>query len=218
MHSGKAWRRESRIAGDDGSSDNTQQEAQRQRDQSISKLTQKHALTREYKGPSHARDVDSKIACGKYTVLLDADGWHESCHLGRTTMSLEQHPNCSLVTANYFLVNGAGNRELEILPREILGRPGSGVIDDFFDIPKRDQTFPITCGAVFRRELALQFGAFDPPEAALPPAPYAAVQTLGKALKGQCRIVNGAILRKTTGSPSNARRLPWGTRISPECP
>jgi hypothetical protein len=46
-------------------------------------------------------------------------------------------------------------------PLEVRGRPGDGVIDDFFDFPKHNRTFPITCGAVFRRHLVSEFGAFD---------------------------------------------------------
>jgi glycosyltransferase involved in cell wall biosynthesis len=147
---------------DDGSTDNTQREVQTFRDPRISLLADENrAPNQGNKGPSHARNVGIRAARGKYIALLDADDWFESNHLELTTIFLQQHPDCSLVTTNYFFVNSDGKREVGMRLLEVLGRPGDGIIDDFFDFPKYNRTFPITCGAVFRRELVPQLGAFD---------------------------------------------------------
>ena len=101
------------IVVDDGSSDNTQHEVKKFRDPRISLLTDENsAQSHKNKGPSHARNVGIAAARGKYIALLDADDWYESCHLELTTTFLEQHPDCSLVTTNYFFVKADGEREL----------------------------------------------------------------------------------------------------------
>jgi glycosyltransferase involved in cell wall biosynthesis len=150
------------IVVDDGSKDNTQREVRTYRDPRISMLTREDiTLVLGNKGPSHARNLGINAARGKYIALLDADDWYERNHLELATSFLEEHPECSLVTTNYFFAKGDGEREVGMRPHEVLGRAGNGVIDDFFDFPKHNRTFPITCGAVFRRELVPQLGAFD---------------------------------------------------------
>jgi len=150
------------IVVDDGSRDNTRREVQGYRDPRISMLTRADtAPTLGNKGPSHARNLGINAARGEYIALLDADDWYERNHLELATRFLQEHPECSLVATNYFFVRDDGKRELGMRPGEVLGRAGSGVIDDFFDFPKHNRTFPITCGAVFRRGLIPQLGGFD---------------------------------------------------------
>jgi glycosyltransferase involved in cell wall biosynthesis len=151
------------IVVDDGSNDNTVAVVQGYGDPRIRVLTQETqiALREGFKGPSRTRNVGFRAARGRYIALLDADDWFEKRHLLLTTEFLEQHPECSLVTTNYHFVKSDGTRELGMAPGEVLGRPGDGVIDDFFDFPKGNRTFPITCGVVIRRRLLSDFGPFD---------------------------------------------------------
>lgn len=151
------------IVVDDGSNDNTLAAVHGFGDPRIRVFTRDNeiALRHGVKGPSRTRNVGFSAARGRYIALLDADDWFEERHLLLTTEFLEQHPECSLVTTNYHFVKSDGTRELGMAPCEVLGRPGDGVIDDFFDFPKRNRTFPITCGVVIRRRLLPEFGPFD---------------------------------------------------------
>lgn len=151
------------IVVDDGSNDNTVAVVQGVGDPRIRVLTRdsESALREGIKGPSRTRNVGFSAARGRYIALLDADDWFEKRHLQLTTEFLERHSECSLVTTNYHFVESDGTRELGMAPCEVLGRPGDGVIDDFFDFPKRNRTFPITCGVVIRRRFLSEFGPFD---------------------------------------------------------
>lgn len=112
-------------------------------------------------GPNHARNVGLSLARGNYIALLDADDWYEPRHLELTTTFLQAHTDCSLVCTNYSFATSDGARTPGLYPGEILGRQGDGVIPDFFAIPRRNRSFPITCCVVFRSDLIAQYGSFD---------------------------------------------------------
>lgn len=143
------------IVVNDGSTDGTAAVVRTFRDSRVRMVCQDNG------GAALARNTAMRHARGRYVALLDADDWYEPRHLERTTGFLDQHPTCSLVGTNYYFINYRGERILGCRPREILGKDGDGVIPDYFRAAMRNRCYPITCCAVFRRELIPQLGEFD---------------------------------------------------------
>ncbi|MHC4481197.1 MAG: glycosyltransferase family 2 protein, partial [Planctomycetota bacterium] len=94
-------------------------------------------------------------------ALLDCDDWYAPHHLERTTAFLQSHPECGVLGTNYYLINARGERILGCKPNQILGRPGDGVIPDYFRASMRNRCFPVVCGTVLRRDLVRSLGGFD---------------------------------------------------------
>ena len=113
-------------------------------------------------GAGHARNTGFAHARGRYVALLDADDWYEPQHLERSAGFLDDQPRCSLVGTNYLFIDYKGETTLGCKPGEILGRPGDGLIPDYFRATMRNRCYPITCCALFRRELIPELGGFDP--------------------------------------------------------
>jgi len=143
------------IVVNDGSTDGTEAVVGRCCDRRLQLVNQEH------KGAAAARNRGIARARAKYVALLDADDWYEPRHLERTTDFLEREAACALVGTNFFFVDSNGHRTLGCKPNEILGRPGDGVIPDYFRAAMRNRCFPITDCAVFRRDKVAELGGFD---------------------------------------------------------
>ena len=143
------------IVINDGSTDGTEDVVRGFDDPRIRVISQKNG------GAAHARNVGIRNASGRYIALLDADDWYERRHLERTVAFLDEHPECSLVGTNYHFVNYKGQTTVGCKPKEIRGQPGDGPIPDYFRATMRNRCYPITCCAVFRRELVPELGDFD---------------------------------------------------------
>jgi glycosyltransferase involved in cell wall biosynthesis len=143
------------IVVDDGSTDGTAGAVRQYADRRIRLVSQPN------RGPSAARNRGIALARGRYVSLLDADDWYDPRHLELTTAFLGEHAECGLVAANFCFVNARGERTVGCKPGEVLGRPGRGVIPDYFRLAMRNRNVPVTCGTAFRRDLVPALGDFD---------------------------------------------------------
>lgn len=143
------------VVVNDGSTDGTENTVRRIDDHRI------RVISQDNRGAGGARNTGFAHARGRYVALLDADDWYDARHLERTTGFLEIHPECSLVGTNFYFIDYRGDTTLGCRPRQIMGREGDGVIPDYFRATMRNRCFPITCCALFRRELISAYGGFD---------------------------------------------------------